>query len=271
MQNQADLATRIAAIEARLQELKSIGTPGNYTSGGILFGSTDGKAGVDGANLFWDNANDRLGLGTNAPNTRLDIRGTNASYGSGPHIDFTTSADAYPELQILPYSHDNINITFDGKFDGTNWKSSDAGSNFQIRKSNDILGIWYNAGTTAGNNITTWNETLGITNDNFVRLGGLGIRITALAFTLANNAVSAIGLSNFCFLFMHGGATPAIYTLNGASHTTTELNDPFGTYTVTAGTASSTNIYWSAGNSRYEIENKRGATVTTRIWVFDAP
>lgn len=98
-------------------------------------------------------------LGSNAsPNTRLDIRGVNNSYPTGPHIDFTTDADAYRQLQILPYAHDNINVTFDGYFDGTVWKSSDAGSNYQIRKQGDLLTMFWSAGgIAAGSTISTWN------------------------------------------------------------------------------------------------------------------
>lgn len=272
MSEQTDIATRIASIEARLQELKSIDTPGNFTSGGILFGGTDGVIASDASNLYWDNTNDRLGLGTNAPNTKLDIRGTNASYGSGPHIDFTTSADVYPQLQILPYAHNNIQIAFDAKFDGTNWKSSDAGSNFRIGKTSNILGLYYDSGNTAGNNVASWGEAFGIGVDGYARFGGVNIRIGTQLVTLANNAVARIGTTNNnVFVLVHAGTAPAMYVLNGATNTVNELLDPAGVYTPTAGTAASLNIYWSGANTRYEIENKRGATLTARFWLFDSP
>lgn len=46
----------------------------------------------------------------------------------------------------------------------------------------------------------------------------------------------------------------ARFALNGGFHTTQEVNDPSSKYSVTAG-AVSINVYWSAGNARYEIQN----------------
>ena len=69
-----DLAQRIVAIENRLQELKSVDTPGNYTSGAALFGGTSGSADTDATNYVWDNTNKRLGVGTNAPAAKVHAK-----------------------------------------------------------------------------------------------------------------------------------------------------------------------------------------------------
>lgn len=60
----------------------------DYTipSGGIMFGSPSYLLTTDTTNLFWDDTNNRLGLGTNAPGARLDVHatGTNATFnGTG--------------------------------------------------------------------------------------------------------------------------------------------------------------------------------------------
>ena len=60
----------------------------DYTipSGGIMFGSPSYLLTTDTTNLFWDDTNNRLGLGTNTPSARLDIHatGTNATFnGTG--------------------------------------------------------------------------------------------------------------------------------------------------------------------------------------------
>ena len=60
----------------------------DYTipSGGIMFGSPSYLLTTDTTNLFWDDTNNRLGLGTNTPGARLDIHatGTNATFnGTG--------------------------------------------------------------------------------------------------------------------------------------------------------------------------------------------
>lgn len=52
----------------------------------------------------------------------------------------------------------------------------------------------------------------------------------------------------------------AIYNLRGASDATAENLDPGAAYSVTKDAAGTTNIYWDAGNNRYELQNKTGAT-----------
>ena len=42
-------------------------------AGSVLFADADKKLQVDGSNLFWDDTNDRLGIGTATPARRLDI------------------------------------------------------------------------------------------------------------------------------------------------------------------------------------------------------
>lgn len=54
----------------------NIGDPvGSGTAGSVLFVDASGDLGQDNANFFWDDANDRLGLGTATPGGRLEIVG----------------------------------------------------------------------------------------------------------------------------------------------------------------------------------------------------
>lgn len=52
--------------------------------------------------------------------------------------------------------------------------------------------------------------------------------------------------------------TLAMFSLNGTNNTTSELLDPAGQFSAAKGTAGSTNVYWDAGNARYEIQNNSG-------------
>lgn len=90
---------------------------------------------------------------------------------------------------------------------------------------------------------------------------------------LANNGVAQLGnLADFVglvFVYDRSSAVMAIYSCNGGLHTTTEIQDPSGTFTITATNAGTTNIYWSAGNSRYELENKRGGARDYYVYLFE--
>ena len=57
----------------------------------------------------------------------------------------------------------------------------------------------------------------------------------------------------------------AIFSLRGASTATIEVSDPSTVFSAAAGTASSNNIVWDSGISKYIIENVRGATIVYRI------
>jgi hypothetical protein len=46
------------------------------TAGSVLFAGTSGVLQQDNTNFFWDDTNNRLGIGTNAPDYKLDIVGT---------------------------------------------------------------------------------------------------------------------------------------------------------------------------------------------------
>ncbi len=113
--------------------------------------------GDSNANLFFaDASTDRIGIGTNSVSALLTLNGTYSSGANGPNIEFFgTATDAYPSMQILNYSHDDQSINFDNYYDGA-WKSSDAGSNFQIRKGGDKLTLRYDSGISAGSTLT-WN------------------------------------------------------------------------------------------------------------------
>ncbi|MBT9169619.1 MAG: hypothetical protein DDT19_02981 [Syntrophomonadaceae bacterium] len=64
------------------------GTPGG-TSGAVQFNAA-GVFGGDATNLFWDNANMRLGIGTTAPATRLHVVGV-GSIGAAGNVERSTT------------------------------------------------------------------------------------------------------------------------------------------------------------------------------------
>ena len=50
-------------------------TTGLFTAGSVLFAHSDGTIQQDNANLFFDDINNRLGIGTSSPNQQLEITG----------------------------------------------------------------------------------------------------------------------------------------------------------------------------------------------------
>lgn len=96
--------------------------------------------------------------------------------------------------------------------------------------------------------------------------------IASEGVSLATGATMNLGVSGasciICVTFSSG--TPAIYSLNGTANTTTEISDSSGAYTTTAGNAGTVNIYWSAGNSRYELQNNIAATRVFKVTYLGA-
>jgi hypothetical protein len=64
------------------------GTATSLTAGSVVFAGASGVYSQNNANLFWDNTNARLGVGTATPATKLDVKGAQ----NGAQATFTFSA-----------------------------------------------------------------------------------------------------------------------------------------------------------------------------------
>ncbi len=115
------------------------------------------------------NSSGNVGIGTSNPSTILAVNGTDNSM-SGPHMNFTTTADTHPVLQVLPYQHNNVNVSFDAYWNGTNWISSTASGNFQINKSANQFVI-YHCSNVASNATLAWSNAVAVTSGGNVGIG----------------------------------------------------------------------------------------------------
>ena len=68
------------------------GTSTAFTTGSVVFAGASGVYSQDNANLFWDNTNDRLGVGTTSPLARLSVNETNTAAVAADIARLTTTS-----------------------------------------------------------------------------------------------------------------------------------------------------------------------------------
>lgn len=65
--------------------------------------------------------------------------------------------------------------------------------------------------------------------------------------------------------------TQGAFFLQGAGNAAVEFGETGTAYGTTEDNDGTTNIYWDAGNSRYEINNETGGTVSYRVILLRTP
>lgn len=129
-----------------------------------------------------------------------------ASSVAGPHTVRKFTGDDHPAFQTLAWAHDNITLGFDAYWDGTNWISSDAGSNFFINKNNDQLKFYVDSGVAAGSSVS-YTAVLTIdTNGNLSMPNDSNGTTTNLLKIGAGNDLRLFHDGNASFL-QHSGPT----------------------------------------------------------------
>jgi hypothetical protein len=136
----------ISATSLLLTTARSIAAGSSYI---ICYDGLQSTEGVVGANL-------------------INLSGTSGTPYTGPEINFRTVLDRYALMQILPYTHDNVNITFDAYFDGSFRSSTTTGGNFMLQKGTGNFNINYANINTPGS-VITWTAAQTITNTGVVR------------------------------------------------------------------------------------------------------
>lgn len=110
----------------------------SMTSGSILFAGTGGVVSQKNTNLFWDNTNNRLGLGTVTPNNTLEVAGTVAATGvSGLRLKDLNAAtvQAYNSKVLSINSTGDIIVTANAA--ANNWLIS---GNSNVNAATQFLG-----------------------------------------------------------------------------------------------------------------------------------
>ncbi len=82
-------------------------TPATSTAGSIYFGDGTNVA-EDNANLFWDDVNNRLGIGKSAPGVTLDIDGTTAIAGGDFNYFFANTGAGSVQIPYRMKANDGV-------------------------------------------------------------------------------------------------------------------------------------------------------------------
>lgn len=138
------------------------------TIGRILFQGT-GNVLQESANLFWDNTNSRLGIGTATPNMSLDIRTGNVGIG--------VTSDAGFKLDVNGTARVSGNLTTSAFATSSNYLGIFSGTSGGIYglTQNATIFIWNRRNISSGNGISIddFNATGGTnTNLTVVNIGG---------------------------------------------------------------------------------------------------
>ena len=85
---------------------------------------------------------------------KLQILGSSGVTVNSPSILCNCTTDVYPLLNIMPFSHDAVEILFDAwRMPSNQWQSGSANSNFRLSKGSTTFTLNYSSGNALGANI----------------------------------------------------------------------------------------------------------------------
>jgi len=184
-------------------------TSSALTVGSVLFAGTGGTISQKNSNLFWDNTNNRLGIGNAAPGAPLDVHGT----GTNAQFNGTGTNNAYLQFQNAGTSKWRIGNTYN------------AGANsFDIYSNSSAITVMSitNSGKILVNNTTDQGGQFQVTGD--IRSYG-----TSAAIYFQNRATSDlfgwIGNTNvYLFNAAVGGNIASINAITGVYTPLSDIN-----------------------------------------------
>jgi hypothetical protein len=153
-----------------------------FSSGSVLFAGPGGSISQNNSGLFWDNANGRLGIGTNSPDNDLEIQKNrnattniavlNTTAGTTSVVEFKAQTDGGRIFTFGKYSSGTTTYkTINGR-DGYIFNSSQGGD-IALHNDNTTGNIKFNAGGVSTAQMTlhnTGNLLLGSTTNSGERL-----------------------------------------------------------------------------------------------------
>lgn len=128
-----------------------------------------GNIHIDGNTISSTDANGDINL---TPNGTGDVvLDTNFKFNGGAETfsQYSTEDATNPTRQSLNLAHDSLGELFDAYWDGSDIRSSDAGSNYFIGKENDSFFIGADYGVAVGD-VVDFDPILGIVNGQVIKL-----------------------------------------------------------------------------------------------------
>jgi hypothetical protein len=143
------------------------------TAGSVLYAGASGVLAQNNANFFWDNTNNRLGLGTASPSYTLDVSGTSRHNGQTTLTGSVTASSALAQGIIAT-------------------PTLVAAANSDVLVGLDINPTFTNGAFTGVSNYAL--RVRGTTNTNFFSTGNIGInQSTDAGYKLDVNGTSHLG------------------------------------------------------------------------------
>jgi hypothetical protein len=190
------------------------------TSGGVLFGDAANELAQDATQLFWDDTNNRLGIGTATPSEKLQIDSTTRGFLPPRMTNAQRAAIVSPTEGILLYNTTNNGVAY---YDGTDWGYLN-GAKHTVAGSGGTVNIPFAAGNivnltlTASTILTFSSHVVGVYILKVIQ-GGSG------SYTLTYPAS----------VKWSGGSAPTLTTTVGKTDIITLFHDGtnfFGTYSL---------------------------------------
>jgi hypothetical protein len=153
--NNALFSTSASALTAGTLPVAAggTGTATAFTAGSVLFAGVSGVYSQDNGQLFWDDTNNRLGIGTPSPGIKLDLQGTGTDHLFRALNTGTAASD--DSILLIQTSGTGATNTISGLYFGDG--DSQSIGQLQYRHTDNSMGF-----------LTNSSEKLSITSAGFV-------------------------------------------------------------------------------------------------------
>jgi hypothetical protein len=192
-------------------------TVSGLTPGSVIFAGTGGALSQDNANFFWDDANNRLGIGTNTPAATLDVVGTaqvsgNTSVGGNLTVDGNTTLGDNAAVDLVTFNArvgsdvvPSANNMYDLGDDATplRWRSGYFGTQVKVGTSVSLVAATNELAYTGGDGriSVAGASALRVSTNGFERL-----RVTAAGDVVVQNQAAGTPTTVLRVLGGNGGA-----------------------------------------------------------------